>query len=114
MEYLLDNDDIALLNLLTPEQKSHALNLYAPREKKTSTAYILWVLVGCHYFYLGHPFKNLLLWLLMSCFIGEIWWVVDLFRMKGLVREKNKEILDECVKEAQNLYPSSTIPPVRL
>ena len=40
------------------------------------------------------------------CVIGEIWWIVDLFRLSGMVKRKNKEILLECIKEAMQLYPT--------
>lgn len=63
MDTHLDPTSIALLNLLTEKQKDYALTLYANREKKASTAYILWVVFGVYYFYLGHPVKNILLWL---------------------------------------------------
>ena len=106
MDATLDSEDIALLNQLSDKQKDYALTLYTAREKKKSTAYILWILFGVYYFYLGHPFKNILLWLLCFCFIGEIWWIVDLFRMSGMVKRKNKEILLECIKEAVQLYPA--------
>lgn len=106
MDATLDSEDIALLNRLSDKQKDYALTLYTAREKKKSTAYILWILFGVYYFYLGHPFKNILLWLLCFCVIGEIWWIVDLFRMPGMVKRKNKEILMECIKEAAQLYPA--------
>lgn len=110
MDATLDSEDIALLNQLSDKQKDYALTLYTAREKKKSTAYILWILFGVYYFYLGHPFKNILLWLLCFCFIGEIWWIVDLFRMSGMVKRKNKEILLECIKEAVQLYPAPPPP----
>ena len=52
MDTHLDPTSIALLNLLTEKQKDYALTLYANREKKVSTAYILWVVFGVYYFYL--------------------------------------------------------------
>ena len=52
MDTHLDPTSIALLNLLTEKQKDYALTLYANREKKASTAYILWVVFGVYYFYL--------------------------------------------------------------
>ena len=79
MDTHLDPTSIALLNLLTEKQKDYALTLYANREKKASTAYILWVVFGVYYFYLGHPVKNILLWILCGCFIGIIWWIIDPF-----------------------------------
>lgn len=102
MDTHLDPTSIALLNLLTEKQKDYALTLYANREKKVSTAYILWVVFGVYYFYLGHPVKNILLWILCGCFIGIIWWIIDLFRISGM---------KICIEEAQQLYPSP-VPPV--
>lgn len=67
MDATLDSEDITLLNQLSDKQKDYALTLYTAREKKKSTAYILWILFGVYYFYLGHPFKNILLWLLCFC-----------------------------------------------
>ena len=90
MDTHLDPTSIALLNLLTEKQKDYALTLYANREKKVSTAYILWVVFGVYYFYLGHPVKNILLWILCGCFIGIIWWIIDLFRISGMVKRKNR------------------------
>ena len=84
MDTHLDPTSITLLNLLTEKQKDYALTLYANREKKVSTAYILWVIFGVYYFYLGHPVKNILLWILCGCFIGIIWWIIDLFRISGI------------------------------
>ncbi len=111
MDTILDNESIALLNLLTEKQKDYALTLYASREKKKSIAYILWFVIGLYYFYLGKPLRNLLLWALSFCFIGIIWWFIDLFRISGMVKKKNKEILQACIVEAQKLYPEA-VPPV--
>ena len=108
MDTHLDPTSIALLNLLTEKQKDYALTLYANREKKVSTAYILWVVFGVYYFYLGHPVKNILLWILCGCFIGIIWWIIDLFRISGMVDRKNEEILLQCIAEARQLYPGVT------
>ena len=110
MDTHLDPTSIALLNLLTEKQKDYALTLYVNREKKVSTAYILWVVFGVYYFYLGHPVKSILLWILCGCFIGITWWIIDLFRISGMVKRKNQEILKICIAEAQQLYPSPCRP----
>ena len=89
-------------------QKEYALTLYSGREKKKSTAYILWIVFAVYYFYLGHPVKNIIFWLLWTCFIGEIWWIIDLFRISGMVDRKNEEILLQCIAEARQLYPGVT------
>lgn len=84
------------------------MKIYAAREKKKSTAYILWLFFALYYFYLGHPVKNIIFWLLWTCFIGEIWWIIDLFRISGMVDRKNEEILLQCIAEARQLYPGVT------
>lgn len=104
----ISEQGIALLNVLTPRQKEYALTLYSGREKKKSTAYILWIVFAVYYFYLGHPVKNIIFWLLWTCFIGEIWWIIDLFRISGMVDRKNEEILLQCIAEARQLYPGVT------
>ncbi|MDY6084205.1 MAG: TM2 domain-containing protein [Dialister sp.] len=98
--------DLVMLRGLSEQQKHYTLTLYASREKKTSTAYILWLLFGCHYFYLGKIGMNLLLWALYFIVIGAIWWFIDLFRISGMVRQKNHDILMQCMQEALSLYPS--------
>lgn len=62
----ISEQGIALLNVLTPRQKEYALTLYSGREKKKSTAYILWIVFAVYYFYLGHPVKNIIFWYAMD------------------------------------------------
>lgn len=104
----ISEQGIALLNVLTPEQKEYALTLYSGREKTKSTAYILWIVFAVYYFYLGHPVKNILLWILWPLGIGAVWWFIDLFRISGMVDRRNQEILTQCIVEAQQLFPGVT------
>ena len=77
---------------LTEQQQQYVIQTLPAKEKSLSSAYIFWVLFGAHYFYLHKPFKNIFLWLLCCIYIGVIWWVFDLFRMKSLVADCNREI----------------------
>lgn len=72
---ILTEEEIARLAALPEKQRDYAVKIYAAREKKKSTAYILWLFFALYYFYLGHPVKNIIFWLLWSCLIGEIWWL---------------------------------------
>ncbi|MBP5736274.1 MAG: hypothetical protein J6W55_02330, partial [Acidaminococcaceae bacterium] len=45
------------------------------------------------------------LWLLCCIYIGVIWWVFDLFRMKSLVADCNREIAKQVIHDAILLYP---------
>ena len=102
---ILTEEEIARLAALPEKQRDYAVKIYSARVTKTSTAYILWLFFALYYFYLGHPVKNIIFWLLWSCLIGEIWWLIDLFRISDMVDETNEEILGTCIEEAKALYP---------
>lgn len=54
-------------------------------------AYVLWLLfglLGAHYFYIGKPMIGVL-WLLTGGLLG-IGWIVDLFTLKGQVERANR------------------------
>ena len=87
---ILTEEEIARLAALPEKQRDYAVKIYAAREKKKSTAYILWLFFALYYFYLGHPVKNIIFWLLWSCLIGEIWWLIDLFRISGMVGRRDQ------------------------
>ena len=74
---------------LTEQQQQYVIQTLPVKEKSLSSAYIFWVLFGAHYFYLNKPFKNIFLWALCYIYIGFVWWLFDLFRMKSLVAECN-------------------------
>ena len=90
---------------LTEQQQQYVIQTLPAKEKTVSSAYIFWVLLGAHYFYLNKPFKNLFLWALSYIWIGIIWWVYDAFRMKSLVAECNREIAKQVIHDAILLYP---------
>ena len=73
------------------------------KKKKSSTmASILMLALPCfHYFYLGKVWLNLLFWATMGGF--GLWWVMDVFRLGGMVREYNKSVDISVLKEIQFL-----------
>ena len=95
---------------LTEQQQQYVIQTLPVKEKSLSSAYIFWVLFGAHYFYLNKPFKNIFLWALCYIYIGFVWWLFDLFRMKSLVAECNvaecnREIAKQVIHDAILLYP---------
>ena len=95
---------------LTEQQQQYVIQTLPVKEKSLSSAYIFWVLFGAHYFYLNKPFKNIFLWALCYIYIGFVWWLFDLFRMKSLVAECNREIAKQVIAkqvihDAILLYP---------
>lgn len=97
---MLDPEIIAMTHTLTEKQRDYMMARYSAKEKQVSTAYICWVF-SVYYFYLGKPVRNIFLWLAECIFIGWIWWVFCVFRMKGLVAEANREIATDLIEEAR-------------
>lgn len=55
--------------------------------KEVSTAYILLILLGAHYAYLGKWGVQILFWLTFGG-LG-IWWLIDLFTLRSKVKQYN-------------------------
>lgn len=58
-------------------------------------AYVFWFFLGivsAHRFYLGRPGSAILQILTYFIAIGFVWWVVDLFLIPRLVRDKQEKI----------------------
>jgi len=74
-----------------PRGRSPAELFRYPR-KKDWIAYPLWLfggLLGLHRFYLRRTGTAVLMFLTVG--VGGLWWLVDLFRIGGLLREHNQE-----------------------
>ena len=95
-------DVLALLQGLTEQQKNYVLSAQA-RQKETGMASLFWFVLGVHYFYLNKPFINIIYWLTAGG-LG-IWMIIDLFRIPGMVKDRNKAIIKEAIEEAKKLYP---------
>ncbi|WP_314643146.1 TM2 domain-containing protein [uncultured Veillonella sp.] len=95
-------DILALMQGLTEQQKNYVLSAQA-RQKDTGLAYLFWFVFGVHYFYLNKPVINIIYWLTAGG-LG-IWMIIDLFRIPGMVRSRNKKIIQDAIKEAKVLYP---------
>ena len=71
---------------LSLEQQSYFVFEYSRRVKRTSLAYLLWFLLSAHYAYMGKWGLNIFLWVTHLFLVGAIWWVIDIFRIPGMVR----------------------------
>jgi hypothetical protein len=56
--------------------------------KSTGIAYLTWFF-GLHYLYLGRWGTWILFVLSCTIAVGFLWWVIDLFRIPGLVAQAN-------------------------
>jgi len=63
---------------------------YKRRAKSTGTAYALWFFLGWHYAYIGKWGVQLLYWATGGGVL--LWAIADLFRISGLVKNFNKDI----------------------
>ena len=95
-------DVLALLQGLSEQQKNYVISAQA-RQKETGMAYLFWFVFGVHYFYLNKPVINIIYWLTAGG-LG-IWMIIDLVRIPGMVRSRNKELIQDAIKEAKVLYP---------
>ena len=68
--------------------RNSAERYYLQGEMKNSAlAYVCWVILGCHYAYLGRWGMQVLFWITAGG-LG-VWAFIDLFRIPGLVRRYN-------------------------
>lgn len=74
---------------LTDEQQKRFLEEFESRSKRTSVAYALFLLCGCHHAYMGRWDLQVIWWLSLGG-LG-VWAVVDLFRIPKLVNRYNDE-----------------------
>jgi Domain of unknown function (DUF4178) len=69
---------------------------YNQRMKNVVVPYVLHFMLPLQYLYVDKVLMQLLFW----CTFGGmgIWWFIDLFRIPGLIEERNREIADECLR----------------
>lgn len=74
---------------------------YRRKRKSVALAYVL-SLLYLHYAYVGRIGMTLLMWLVAIISLGifgVIWWIIDLFRMPGIVGNRNKDIAMEILRD---------------
>ena len=88
-------------NKLKENQRRYVLPRFEQRKKSTLVAYLLWFFFGVYYFYLGKPGLNFAFWLSLLFLLGILWWLVDLFRIPGMINEYNDRLLTELIQESK-------------
>lgn len=79
-----------------PEHQQQAFfEEYKRKEKSLVVAYLLW-LISCHYIYVGKIGTFFIYLITFAGFL--IWGFIDLFRMPGIVRDYNKDVATEILK----------------
>ena len=86
---LVVQSEVGNLSLIRQEQFADE---YRRKRKSLPLAYLLWFILAAHYVYLGRWPMTLFLWVTLFFTVGIIWWVVDIFRMPGMVRNRNNDV----------------------
>ncbi len=55
------------------------------RSKDTLTAYLYWLCLGSHYYYLENMRTQVIFWVTLGG-LG-IWWLIDMLRIPGMVKD---------------------------
>lgn len=88
---------LAELAKLTPAQQAQFTEEYDRRKKTTDTASLCWFFLGWHYAYLGKWGVQILFWITCGGFF--LWWIVDLFRLGSLVRDHNRDVATDLLRD---------------
>ena len=106
------------LSVLSRAEQQEVDEYVLPKMPKKRTAYILCILtglVGGHRYYLKSYVSGglMLLFLLFVPVLAVIWWIVDLFRLSGMVDDRMLDLTDEIVSaiEKRHLDAAETTVP---
>lgn len=89
---------------MEPLAQAGFVDEYNRQKKSIGVAYIFWFLgsiLGLHYLYFKKPLLFFLFLFTMGGFI--IWWLIDLFRIPSVIREHNKTIALNVLRDIQVL-----------
>lgn len=89
---------------MEPVAQAGFVDEFNRQRKSVGTAFVFWILgslLGLHYLY----FKKPLLWILFIFTMGGfmIWWLIDAFRISGIVKNHNKTVALNVLRDIQVL-----------
>lgn len=85
-----------------PAQKqTEFLEEYKRKNRSVSTAYLLFLFLGAHYAYQGRWGMQILFWMTVGGFF--IWWLVDLFRLYGVINNYNKDLALDVMRNLKSI-----------
>ena len=90
--------ELASLPANKPEEY---LEEYRRRAKSSGVAYLYWFLSGWHYAYLRKWGVQFLFGVTFGGLL--VWWFVDLFRTAGMVRNYNKDIATDVLRDLKSI-----------
>lgn len=107
----LPQEYVVAFNRLPPEAQAMLRLDYKRNSKSMPVAYITWFFAAAHYIYLRQTPMFFIYWLVFFgtfwlFFIpGVLWWLVDIFRIPGLVSRHNHTLFSDLLLKYRMLYP---------
>ena len=101
---VLDNPPILIkpeLSKMPSEKQGLFVDEYRRKQKNTGIAYLLWFIIGLHYIYLNKLGWQFFYWITAGGFL--IWAFIDLFRIPGMVRDYNKDVVVDVLRDIKIL-----------
>jgi len=86
---------------MDPSQQAAFFHEYQSRKKSLVSAYLGWLFFGVYYFYFKQPVLNALFWAAWVVGIGEVWWIIDFFRMPSIRRTYNEDVARQALQTLQ-------------
>jgi len=86
---------------LTPQRQEEFVEEYRRKAKSTGPAYLLWLLLGWHYAYVRKWGIQVLFWVSVGGLF--VWWFIDLFRISGMIRDYNKDVAVDVLRNLKAL-----------
>jgi hypothetical protein len=84
------------LGKMSAQKQEEFIEEYKRKTKSIGFAYALWLFLGWHYAYTNKWGLQVLFWLTFGGFF--IWWIIDLFRIPRIVKNYNKDIATEVMR----------------
>lgn len=98
---IVDNLPAMVRSELANQTQEEFIEEYRRKAKSSGVAYILWLLLGWHYVYLRKWGIQILFWLTFGGFF--IWWLVNFFRIPGLIRDHNKDVSVDVLRNLKSI-----------
>lgn len=81
---------------LSAQKQEEFIEEYKRKAKSIGVAYVLWFLLGWHYIYLRKWGLQVLYWVTLAGLL--IWMIADAFRIPGMIRDYNKDIATDVLR----------------
>ena len=95
------------LGNLPAQRQEEFIEEFKRKSKSIAVTYLLWLLLGWHYIYLRKWAVQFLYWLTLGGVF--IWTFIDLFRIPGMVRDYNKDVATDVLRNLKAISGSAPV-----